>query len=358
MTYSTACRPQTRGTPVGLVLLLLPPRLSPSPPRNCLPKSSVVWVAFAVACNDWLAIATGSPGAPALIVGGKVGSHPPSSAFAGPARPISRATAARVGQTSPARRNPLAFSDERRLKQRRIDPSRASVLDVADYVGRHAAGADRCDPDLQPDVGGLEHLTLTEIDRHVLATAGTVENHVATAHLRRRDLATQVVLRARVMRQLDAHPGERIQHQARAVEADSAGPRVDAPARPRGSAATPGVRHAQLREPSANHVLGGLPSVHPRNAAVGEAGGCGSQPQLLQEAAAHIGGDLRRGRRTPQELVEDRDGVTRDVGAGHHRQRGIPLAGPLAAVAPRRAGRTRRCRIPAVTGGRPRPRSG
>src|ERR1700744_4301350 len=174
MTYSTACRPQTRVDLAGLVLRLLPPRVGPGPPGNCLPKSSVVWVAFAVACNDWLAIATGSPGAPALIVGGKVGSHPPSSAFAGPARPITRAKAASVGQISPARRNPLAFSDGRRLNQRRINPSRASVLDVADYVGRHTAGADRCDPDLQSAVGSLEHLTLTEIDRHVLTAAGAV----------------------------------------------------------------------------------------------------------------------------------------------------------------------------------------
>src|ERR1700761_4836574 len=235
ITYSTACRPYTRGMPLGLVLAV-PPRLSPSPPRNCRPRSSVVWVAFAVACRDWLAIATGSPGAPALIVAGRVGSHAPSSAFAGPARPITRAKAASVGQTSPARRNPLAFSDGRRLNQRRINPSRASVLDVADYVGRHTAGADRCDPDLQPDVGGLEHLTVAEIDRHVLTAAGAVEDHVAAAHLRRRDLAAQVVLRARVVRQLDAHPGERVQHQARAVEADSAGPRGESRIR------TPAVR--------------------------------------------------------------------------------------------------------------------
>ena len=52
-----------------------PPRLMPRPLRNCCPRSSVVWVALAVACSDWLAMATGSPGAPALITGGKVGSH-------------------------------------------------------------------------------------------------------------------------------------------------------------------------------------------------------------------------------------------------------------------------------------------
>src|ERR1700722_2190735 len=119
ITYSTACRPYTRGIRLGRVLPLpLPPRLSPSPPRNCRPRSSVVWVALAVACRDWLAIATGSPGAPALIVGGRVGSHWPSSARAGPARPISRPSAANIDQTGPARCNPLAFFD-----QRRINPS-------------------------------------------------------------------------------------------------------------------------------------------------------------------------------------------------------------------------------------------
>src|ERR1700733_3836758 len=110
MTYSTACRPYTRGIPLGL-LVLLPPRLSPSPLRNCRPKSKVVWVALAVACSDWLAIATGSPGAPALITGGKVGSHTPSSAWAGMARVISRPNAARIDQTKWAGRKLLRRKD-------------------------------------------------------------------------------------------------------------------------------------------------------------------------------------------------------------------------------------------------------
>ena len=119
---------------------------------------------------------------------------------------------------------------------------------------------------------------------------------------------------------------------------------------PGGGATTPRIGHAQLRHPAADHVLGGLPAVDPRNPAVGEAGGRGSQPHLLQEAAAHVGGDLRRGRRDPQDLVDDRDRVTGDVGAGHHRQRGIPFAVPLAAVALRRLRRARRRRVPPVTG--------
>src|ERR1700751_5193503 len=88
ITYSIACRPLARGIRLGLVLPgsgagVVPPRLIPSPPRNCLPRSSVVWVACAVACSDWLAMASGSPGAPALMVAGKVGSHWPGSALTG-----------------------------------------------------------------------------------------------------------------------------------------------------------------------------------------------------------------------------------------------------------------------------------
>ena len=58
----------------------------------------------------------------------------------------------------------------------------------------------------------------------------------------------------------------------------------------------------------------------------------------------------------PQHLVEHRDRVTGDVGAGHLRQRGVPRR-PIAA-GPRPAGRARRRRVPAVTGGRRRPLAG
>src|SRR6201999_1126027 len=127
-----------------------PPRLMPRPLRNCCPRPSVVWVALAVACSDWLAMATGSPGAPALIVGGRVGSHAPSSAGAGAARPITKVMAASTGQTTLVRRPPLES-----VNPWRIDPFNASVFDVPDHVGRHAAGADRRDTDLQTDIGGL-----------------------------------------------------------------------------------------------------------------------------------------------------------------------------------------------------------
>src|ERR1700743_1593029 len=80
ITYSTAWRPYTRGIPLALVLGGLPPRLIPSPLRNCCPSPSVVWVAWAVACSDWLAMATRAPAAPALIVGGRIGSSAPPSA--------------------------------------------------------------------------------------------------------------------------------------------------------------------------------------------------------------------------------------------------------------------------------------
>src|SRR6516165_2761597 len=82
--YSIACRPLARGIRLGLVLVPPPevlPTLIPSPLRNCLPKSSVVCVAWAVACSDALATASGSPGAPALTVAGRVGSHSPGSAL-------------------------------------------------------------------------------------------------------------------------------------------------------------------------------------------------------------------------------------------------------------------------------------
>src|SRR5262245_57061069 len=126
-------------------------------------------------------MATGSPGAPALTTAGKVGSHDPSSALAGPARPISRPIAASMGQTNLKWRNPLPV-----INQWRIDPFNASALlifDVADHIGRHTAGPNRRDPHLQPDVWSLEHLAVAEVDRHVLAAAGAVEDHVAAAHL-------------------------------------------------------------------------------------------------------------------------------------------------------------------------------
>ena len=74
-------------------------------------------MALAVACSDWLAMATGSPGAPALITGGSVGSQEPSSALAGTASPNSRLKAASTDQTSLVQRKPLD-----RVNPRRINP--------------------------------------------------------------------------------------------------------------------------------------------------------------------------------------------------------------------------------------------
>ena len=84
-----------------------------------------------------------------------------------------------------------------------------------------------------PVYGRLEHLAVAEVERDVLAAAGAVEDDVAAAHLRRRDLAAHVVLRTRVVRQLDADAGERVQDQPGAVESDCARTGVDALARAR-----------------------------------------------------------------------------------------------------------------------------
>src|SRR6201996_2492898 len=166
ITYSMACRPLARGMRLGLVAPGAaagagpPPRLIPSPPRNCLPKSSVVWVAWAVACSDALATASGSPGAPALIVAGSVGSHAPGSALASGAGAV-------TDNTSPVTTAVIQARLIRRKRLWRIAPR--SPLDVTDHEGSHAAGAHRRNADLQPDVGCLEHLVVTEVDRHVLA---------------------------------------------------------------------------------------------------------------------------------------------------------------------------------------------
>nr|AAC46193.1 MAV432 [Mycobacterium avium] len=321
----------------------------PSPPRNCLPRFSVVWVACAVACSEALATASGSPGAPALIWAGRVGSHSPGSASAagvGATENISPVTIA-VIQAKTMRRNRL-----RRMAPRSL--LTCSPLDVTDHVGRHAAGADGGDADLQPDIGRLEHLAVAEVDGDVLGAARSVEDDVAAAHLRGRDLAAQVVLRARVVRQLDAHPGERIQHQPRTVEADDVGAGVDALAGAGRVAAAPGVGHPDLRHAATDHVLRRLPPVHPRDARpdpagrrVGDAGVVGLEDaELLQEVAAETGGDLGRGGRDAQHLVDHRDRVAGKLGARDHRQGGVPGAVPLPARGRRR--RARRSRLPAV----------
>ena len=72
-------------------------------------------MACAVALSEALAMATGSPGAPALTTAGNVGSHGPSAASAGPARPTSTPNAATMGQTTLMRRNPLRFINQQRI---------------------------------------------------------------------------------------------------------------------------------------------------------------------------------------------------------------------------------------------------
>src|SRR4051812_42689561 len=113
------------------------------------------------------------------MVAGRVGSHSPGSAPAG--------TAGEMKVTnSPVTRVAIQASLIRRIRLWRIAPR--SIIDIADDEGCHAAGAHRRNTHLQTDVGRLEHLTLAEVDRHVLAAARAVEDHVATTHLRGRDL--------------------------------------------------------------------------------------------------------------------------------------------------------------------------
>src|SRR5579875_3729265 len=142
-----ACRPFARGIlPPGLPGELAaaggsPPRLIPSPLKNCLPKSIVVWVAWAVACSEALATASGSPGAPALIWAGRVGSHSPGSAPA-------RGTGAARENVSPVTTAVIQARLMRRNRLRRMAPRSAltrSPFDVPNHVGRHAAGTHRGD---------------------------------------------------------------------------------------------------------------------------------------------------------------------------------------------------------------------
>src|SRR4029079_187607 len=176
-----------------------------------------------------------SPGARALSAWVRVASQRPSSgaAVAGIASPSVTASVARSGTMTLAPRDPLW-----RRKFKRI---LASVFDVPDDVGSHAAGAYRRNLHLRSGERRLEHLVVPEIQRHVLAAAGTVEDDVAAAHLRRRDLAAHVVLRTRVVRELDPDTCEGVKDQARAVESDCARTRIDALTRPCGVAATPRI---------------------------------------------------------------------------------------------------------------------
>ncbi len=71
----------------------------------------MAWVAWAVAASDALAIASGSPGAPALMILGSVGSHWPSSGCGGGRRrPASAISSDSSGETDAAE-NDAAQSD-------------------------------------------------------------------------------------------------------------------------------------------------------------------------------------------------------------------------------------------------------
>ena len=73
ITYSMACGPFTRLTCPVLAPAVLPE--TPRPARNFRPRSTAVWAATLLACSDAVASASGSPGAPALMDFGSVGSH-------------------------------------------------------------------------------------------------------------------------------------------------------------------------------------------------------------------------------------------------------------------------------------------
>src|SRR4029079_7629484 len=180
-----------------------------------------------------------------------------------------------------------------------------------------------------------------EVQGDVLAGVGAPEEQVATARLRRRDLAARVVLRARVVIQLDAATRECVKYQAGAVESDCARTGIDARALSCGIAAAPRVRHAPLRHGALDHVLGGLPAVDAGNRAIGVTGWGGQQAELLQEVAPHVLRYLRRGRRVTQDRVDDRDRIPADERAGNRGQRRIPQRRvPLACGRRLRAGGT------------------
>lgn len=110
-----------------------------------------------------------------------------------------------------------------------------------------------------------------------------------------------------------------------------------------GVAATPRIGNSELRRGASDHEFGGLAAIQAGNASIGDAGvgGSGRRRQNAQivgeEVAAHVGGQLGRGRHDFENGIYDGDRVAGHVRAGRHRQRGIPLFG-AGAVRRRRAG--------------------
>ena len=170
-------------------------------------------------------------------------------------------------------------------------------------------------------------------------------------------LRPQVVLRTRVVRQLDAHAGERVQDQPRRSKPVMPAPEsipllgpAALPPPPRSRAPPSAPFHGDWEASPVDP-----PSVRsPAGRGVGDAGVVGLQDaQLLQEAAAHAGGDLRRGGRDPQHLVEHREGSPGTLALGICGSVGShpsPLAAANRLGGPR--GSCRRSRVSAVA--RPR----
>src|ERR1700677_37634 len=98
ITYSEACRPQTRGIrpPLGELVMPVSSGLRmPSPCRKLFPMLAVTCVEVAEMPNTWFITATGSPWMLALGTAGSVGSHspshlrPPTGGTAAPGDPVS-----------------------------------------------------------------------------------------------------------------------------------------------------------------------------------------------------------------------------------------------------------------------------
>src|SRR5882757_11566793 len=115
------------------------------------------------------------------------------------------------------------------------------ALDHAGHVGRHATGTHGRDLHRHPGLLRFDHLAAPEVERFVLATARPPEQHVTAFGLGRSNFAACVVLIAGKTRKQNADTRERVAHQARAVETDSARAGVDSTARSVETAAAPGI---------------------------------------------------------------------------------------------------------------------
>src|SRR5690606_5870495 len=142
--------------------------------------------------------------------------------------------------------------------------------DDADGIGHDAVLAHRGHLDDVAGLRRLHHLSVAQVEGHVLAAAGAPEEHVAAGLLGQRDPGARVVLVAAVVRQRDTDAGEGVDHQARAVETDlvviavAVGHAAVADAE-RGAvlvATAPGVGDAELRQRPVDHDLHRLGAGH------------------------------------------------------------------------------------------------